>query len=222
MEYFSISQLVPTRAKVSHPLPELWAWLWNLDMDMIQSLEGKFSMGQFQKQLIFGISQVLWGNSNHLVKKNLLLSLLVRSRRVSSHLLRFFALYFTKIETGDLVNITIAAGTYSTFPILETVLQESTIIDLTSEVVNGFLSWAPPKNGSYYALIAFYERYTNQRSCIGGVNATDFVGNGSWIVDHFSAAGSGRTTDFLDQHLIYDEVKVLLEDVGEYCLSPRF
>ncbi|CZR63542.1 uncharacterized protein PAC_13439 [Phialocephala subalpina] len=120
-----------------------------------------------------------------------------------------------QIISRDVVNFTIAAGSYSAFPILETVLKESSIIDLTSEVTNGFLGWTPPTD-SNYTLIAFYERYTNQRSCIGGVNATDFIGNGSWTVDHFSAAGSKRTTDFLDQHVIYDEVKDLLEEVGEY------
>lgn len=102
------------------------------------------------------------------------------------------------------------------------VLDESTVIDLTSRVGNGSLSWTPNTNATY-AVLAFYERYTNQRSCIGGVNATDWVGNGSWTVDHFSTAGGAKTTNFLDEHLIFGDVKDLLDEVGEYCMfsTPR-
>ncbi|KAH6716535.1 hypothetical protein BKA61DRAFT_717923 [Leptodontidium sp. MPI-SDFR-AT-0119] len=95
-------------------------------------------------------------------------------------------------------------------------LDESTIVDLTSHVKNGTLNWKAPSTASNYTLITFYQRYTNQRSCIGGVNATNFIANGSWTVDHFSASGAKRTTDFLDEYLLYGEVKELLTEVGEY------
>lgn len=67
---------------------------------------------------------------------------------------------------------------YPSFPILKTTLDESIIVDLTPEVRSGLLNWIAPDTDSNYTLIALYEQYTNQKSCIGGVNATDFIVNG--------------------------------------------
>lgn len=65
--------------------------------------------------------------------------------------------------------------------------------------------------------MAWYERYTNQRSITAGENPASFLQNGSWIVDHFSAAGSHIMTDFFDNHVVPGaEDKVLLSKVGKY------
>lgn len=65
--------------------------------------------------------------------------------------------------------------------------------------------------------MAWYERYTNQRSINAGEDPTGFLQNGSWIVDHFSAAGSQIMTDFFDNYVVPDsEDKVLLSKVGKY------
>ncbi|OJD32230.1 uncharacterized protein BKCO1_4000073 [Diplodia corticola] len=93
------------------------------------------------------------------------------------------------------------------------------VVDLTGEVdpVLRELNWTAPEGESEWRLMAWYERYTNQRSCAGGVNATDYIGNGSWTVDHFSAAGSKKLTDFFDAHVIPDaETRELLASVGKY------
>ncbi|KAL1649437.1 hypothetical protein SLS58_001492 [Diplodia intermedia] len=120
------------------------------------------------------------------------------------------------------------------------------VVDLTAEVdpETRELSWTPPEGESEWRLMAWYERYTNQKSCSGGLNATEYIGNGSWTVDHFSAAGewggfgdggfsvvalavaaiadafsigSRKLTDFFDAHVIPDdETRELLASVGKY------
>ncbi|KAL1386723.1 hypothetical protein HDK64DRAFT_142888 [Phyllosticta capitalensis] len=93
------------------------------------------------------------------------------------------------------------------------------IIDVTSSVgADRSLDWTAPAGNSTWRIFAWYERYANQRSCSPGLNATDYVGNGSWTVDHFSAAGSKKLTDFLDEHMFYDdESKELLAAVAKYA-----
>lgn len=71
--------------------------------------------------------------------------------------------------------------------------------------------------------MAWYERHTNQRSINGGPGASNYVQNGSWIVDHFSKAGSRIMTQFFDDHVVPDpEDRSLLAKVGKYGTSPMF
>lgn len=96
------------------------------------------------------------------------------------------------------------------------------VIDLTSSVdaESRHLTWVAPTNDkspSSWRIMAWYERYTNQRSINAGENPTDFIQNGSWVVDHFSAAGSQIMTDFFDNYVVPDpEDKPLLSKVGKY------
>ncbi|KAK7708376.1 hypothetical protein SLS63_013491 [Diaporthe eres] len=56
-----------------------------------------------------------------------------------------------------------------------------------------------------------------QRSINAGEDPTSFLQNGSWVVDHFSAAGSQIMTDFFDSHVVPDpDDKALLTKVGKY------
>ncbi|EKG14347.1 hypothetical protein MPH_08469 [Macrophomina phaseolina MS6] len=107
-----------------------------------------------------------------------------------------------------------AGGFSSTLPIV--IFGE--VVDLTAEVgEDRSLNWTAPTGNSTWRIIAWYERYTNQKSCSGGLNATDYIGNGSWTVDHFSANGSKKLTDFFDEHVIGDaETRELLASVGKY------
>ncbi|KAF2472794.1 uncharacterized protein BDR25DRAFT_157719, partial [Lindgomyces ingoldianus] len=98
-------------------------------------------------------------------------------------------------------------------------LNQSSFIDLMPYVQDGWaLVWNPPDHTKTYKILSFWEAYTNQRSCAGGVNATDFIGNGSWTVDHFSKAGAARVTDFWNQYILSDkEISSLLKSVGKYA-----
>jgi hypothetical protein len=104
------------------------------------------------------------------------------------------------------------------------VLVEDSLVDLTSLLRKGTLSWeAPSSEGgrTSWVLLAFYQRYSNERSCVSVSQASTWIGNGSWMVDHFSAAGAKKATDFWDQHLFDDkEIDSLMEKVGKYCPSP--
>lgn len=65
--------------------------------------------------------------------------------------------------------------------------------------------------------MAWYETYTNQRSINAGEDPTSFLQNGSWIVDHFSAAGAQIMTEFFDSHVVPSpDDKALLSKVGKY------
>ncbi|SPO03179.1 uncharacterized protein DNG_05861 [Cephalotrichum gorgonifer] len=99
-------------------------------------------------------------------------------------------------------------------------MDESTMVDITESVSsNGTtLDWEAPSGNSTWRIFTFWEHYTNQRSCAAGVNADTFLGNGSWIVDHFSKAGAKRTTDFWDDSILSDdEVAQMLSSVGNYA-----
>ncbi|ROV88303.1 hypothetical protein VMCG_10483 [Cytospora schulzeri] len=107
----------------------------------------------------------------------------------------------------------------STLPLV--VLDEDSYVDLTPLVsTDGQLEWTPPVSGlnSTWRIFSFWEQYTNQRECHGGLNATTVIGNGSWIVDHFSSTGAQKVTKFWDEQILTDqETAELLSSVGEYA-----
>jgi hypothetical protein len=109
-------------------------------------------------------------------------------------------------------------------PFYFSVLDESSLVDLTNLTTgDGELAWtAPGPDNTTWVLFGIYERFTNQRSCVSVLNATTALGNGSWIVDHWSAAGAKKTTDFWDEQILSDtQISSLLSKVGEYGKSPR-
>lgn len=101
-------------------------------------------------------------------------------------------------------------------------LNQSSYIDLTAIVTDGgSLQWTPPDPTKTWKIFTFWESYTNQRSCDGGPNATTWIGNGSWTVDHFSATGATKVTDFWNEYIKSDEtVAGLLRTVSEYGAMP--
>ena len=120
-----------------------------------------------------------------------------------------------KFGPNTLVAVT-AAGIES-FSDTEVILDEESMIDLSNLVVDGKLTWNVPSDHDEYVLFALYERYTNQRSCVGV--PTDPIANGSWVTDHFSAAGTKLVTEFWEKHLLDDHVRGLLQSVGKHCES---
>jgi hypothetical protein len=88
-------------------------------------------------------------------------------------------------------------------------------MDLSESVVNGQLAWTPPSGHNNYTLFALYERYTNQRSCVGVANPDGAIANGSWITDHFSANGAKLVTHFWENNLLDADVKNLLRSAGQ-------
>jgi hypothetical protein len=105
------------------------------------------------------------------------------------------------------------------YQFFDVVLNESSLVDLTDSVVDGKLRWIAPSDHSNYTLFAVYERFTNQRSVDATPNATELIGNGSWISDHFSARGAQLIIDFWEDRILDNDAKDLLKAVGEHCKS---
>jgi hypothetical protein len=98
---------------------------------------------------------------------------------------------------------------------LRAALQNGLLMDFDERTLTWSLLAASAN--STWRIVAWYHRYTNQRSISGGTEPTNFIQNGSWIVDHFSAKGSNRMTDFYDQYIIpRQDDKDLLAKVGHY------
>ncbi|KAK3321282.1 hypothetical protein B0T19DRAFT_466605 [Cercophora scortea] len=106
------------------------------------------------------------------------------------------------------------------FPAEQVVLTEANILDLTNLTRNGTLDWRAPvskTDSQQWILMAFYQRYSNERACDTAPNPSSWIGNGSWMVDHFSAAGAKKATDFWDQHILDDkDISQLVDKVGSY------
>ncbi|KAK0735170.1 hypothetical protein B0T26DRAFT_691020 [Lasiosphaeria miniovina] len=102
----------------------------------------------------------------------------------------------------------------------QVVLSEGSVVDITNLTTpSGVVNWSPPASpaGQQWVVLAFYQRFSNERSCTTTAGASTWIGNGSWVVDHFSAAGAKKATDFWDQHLLDDpEIDGLLGNVGMY------
>jgi hypothetical protein len=116
------------------------------------------------------------------------------------------------VVAGRLVTETLLSA-----PFYLSVLEEGSLIDLTNLTDTGSLTWTAPGNNGTWVIFAFYERYTNQRSCVSVKNATTALGNGSWIVDHWSANGAKKMTSFWDEQILSNtEIATLLGEIGGY------
>ncbi|KAK3314019.1 hypothetical protein B0H66DRAFT_630330 [Apodospora peruviana] len=97
------------------------------------------------------------------------------------------------------------------------VLNGAKVFDIT----NVTQSWEVPASartaGKQWVVMAFYQRYSNERTSQTNGRPTSWVGNGSWVVDHFSAAGAKKATDFWD-HTMFDDKEIdrLTRQVGMY------
>ncbi|KAK3986205.1 hypothetical protein QBC44DRAFT_273625 [Cladorrhinum sp. PSN332] len=101
----------------------------------------------------------------------------------------------------------------------QVVLDKGSVADITDIARNGTLNWQVPSASGQasWVVMAFYQRFSNERSCVSVPNAPTWVGNGSWMTDHFSSAGAKKVTDFWDQQLLADsEIDGLMRKVGDY------
>ncbi|KAH7403781.1 hypothetical protein BKA64DRAFT_777464 [Cadophora sp. MPI-SDFR-AT-0126] len=104
----------------------------------------------------------------------------------------------------------------TSIPMNNTYLDESSLVVITSKVKDGKLDYQPPSSGNWQ-IFAFYERYTNQKSCTGAPIPDSIIGNGSWVVDHFSKSGAQVTTDFIDENILDSSNQKALANIGQYA-----
>ncbi|KAJ4220296.1 hypothetical protein NW760_012216 [Fusarium oxysporum] len=92
---------------------------------------------------------------------------------------------------------------------------EQTLIAVVAIEVRQAPKAAP---GATWRIMGWYERFTNQRSIDGPSDAKTYLQNGSWIVDHFSAAGARIMDQFFDDHIVPEQSdRDLLASVGKYA-----
>lgn len=103
-------------------------------------------------------------------------------------------------------------------PTLYTVT-EASLQDITSNVTtDGTLNITFPMDSSAqgYLVYASYALQNLVRSGLAGPDPQNFIQNGSFAVDHFSATGAKVTTDFLEEYVLINGAKELMEEVGNY------
>lgn len=122
---------------------------------------------------------------------------------------------------GRLVSVVTAEITSNTTsgPITNYKVTESSLQEVTSNVTSdGTLDITFPgsSNALAYLIYAGYAIQPLVRAGPAGPNPKNFIENGSFAVDHFSSTGAKVTTDFLEQYVLINGAKELLEEVGNY------
>lgn len=103
-------------------------------------------------------------------------------------------------------------------------MTETSLQDITSQVSGGTLNLTFPANSTAQGFLV-YASYAVQplvRSGAAGPDPQTVIQNGSFAVDHFSPVGAKVTTDFLEQFVLINGAKELIEEVGNYSKSLEF
>ncbi|MBB4663784.1 glycosyl hydrolase [Conexibacter arvalis] len=83
------------------------------------------------------------------------------------------------------------------------------LVDLTDTVRDGRIAFTAPAAGTQWVLISYWERGSGQQPEGGPHTEPE-----SYVIDHFSAAGTQTMIDFCERTLLTREVRRLLRDVG--------
>jgi len=118
-------------------------------------------------------------------------------------------------------NITSITTGYAPEPIETTTYMPArdSFTDVTASTsATGDLNIIFPTNSTLrgYLVFAAYSFQPLSLEGIGGPDPQNFIQNGSYNVDHFSAVGAKVTTDFLEQYGFVNVAKELIEAVGNY------
>lgn len=104
------------------------------------------------------------------------------------------------------------------------VLQNGSLTDITSRVShNGSMSSNAPESlpdGHELELFFFYQKLSHNKNVHFASNTTATIwDDGSYVVDHFSTQGAKTVQAFWESHLLTDDVRDLLREVGNYGMS---
>ena len=130
------------------------------------------------------------------------------------------------VKTQNITETTTTFGTASSTTVKQVTLAAESLEDVTHHAREDGtieLQFEDNKQGLFYQVFAFYlvrEHYRNEAyppSMLGPQTVPkDFVHNGSWTVDHFSACGARVMTDFWEKYLLTGGTQEILEQVGNY------
>ncbi|KAJ6159630.1 hypothetical protein N7497_004167 [Penicillium chrysogenum] len=101
---------------------------------------------------------------------------------------------------------------------LELVLDEASLEDVTHNVSSdGILEMQSAGSSRNLYVFSFYQKRTLHKALEVESNRTDTVlANGSFVVDHFSKKGAKTVIDYWNNHILTEDIRQLLEDVGNY------
>ncbi|MFC4440288.1 MULTISPECIES: glycosyl hydrolase [Natrialbaceae] len=90
----------------------------------------------------------------------------------------------------------------------EWALARDSLVDLTESVEDGSLTWTAPSDGEW-ALISYWQRGTVQQPEAGPHTSPE-----SYVIDHFSEAGTRAVTNFWEENILTPTIRDLLFDAG--------
>jgi alpha-L-rhamnosidase len=90
----------------------------------------------------------------------------------------------------------------------ETGLDAASVQDLTGQVADGQLSWTAPADGQW-VILSYWERGSGQRP-----ESDPHTDPLSYVVDHFSRAGTQAVIDFWEANLLTPRIRKLLKKAG--------
>lgn len=117
--------------------------------------------------------------------------------------------------TGDSFSLdsTSAQSSY-----LELVLDDASLQDVTHNVSSdGILAMQSSGSSRNLYVFSFYQKRTLHKALKVESNRTDTIlANGSFVVDHFSKEGAKTVIDYWNNHILTEDIRQLLGDVGNY------
>lgn len=100
------------------------------------------------------------------------------------------------------------------------IVDHKSLSDITKQVTSaGHLSatFPQPTSGIGYRIFAYYQKRTlNKNSSFENNQTATIWDNGSYIVDHYSAAGAQTVIKFWEEYILIDGLKEMLMEVGHY------
>lgn len=100
------------------------------------------------------------------------------------------------------------------------VVDHKSLSDITIQVTStGHLNatFPQPTSGIGYRIFAYYQKRTLNKNLKFENNQTATIwDNGSYIVDHYSAAGAQTVIKFWEEYILIDGLKEMLMEVGHY------
>ncbi|KAL4787127.1 hypothetical protein BJX76DRAFT_345794 [Aspergillus varians] len=98
----------------------------------------------------------------------------------------------------------------------ELVLDEASLQDVTHNVSSDGVLAIPSSSRNLY-VFSFYQKRTLHQALEVESNRTDTIlANGSFVVDHFSKEGAKTVINYWEDHILTDDIRQLLGDVGNY------
>jgi hypothetical protein len=89
-----------------------------------------------------------------------------------------------------------------------TPLDQASVVDISSAITGGTLTWSAPA-GSDWVVLSYWQRGSGQQPESG-----PFTNPTSYVVDHFSAAGTQAVTGFWDDNILTPRIRRLLRQAG--------